>query len=84
MFLIMPGEEYNASPDLTPLDFFPVVEKRSLQRKSKPRADLIVRIMNNAALIKEQENDLRRATRGVIERSRKCIEVGGGIYENQL
>lgn len=40
--------------------------------------------MNNTALIKECQDNLRKATCGVVKRIRKCNEVGGGIYENQL
>jgi hypothetical protein len=37
-------------------------EKRSLQRKSKHKDELVARIMNSAALIKqERPDDLRRA-----------------------
>ena len=45
-------------------------EKRSLQRKSKD--DLVARIMNSAALIKqERQDDLRRATRTIAKRAEK-------------
>jgi len=60
-------------------------EKRSLQRKSKHKDELVARIMNNGALIKqERQDDLRRATRTVAKRVEKCIEVGGGIFEHLL
>ncbi|KAJ4430124.1 hypothetical protein ANN_22334 [Periplaneta americana] len=74
------------SPDLTPLDFclWGWLKGEVYKEKVNTRANLIVQIMNNAALIKECQDDLRRATRGVVKRSRKCIEVGGGIYENQF
>jgi hypothetical protein len=53
-------------------------EKRSLERKSKHKR----RIMNSAALIKqERQDDLRRTTRTVAKRVEKCIEVDGGIFE---
>jgi hypothetical protein len=56
-------------------------EKRSLQRKS----ELVARIMNSAALIKqERQDDLRRATRTVARRVEKCTEVDGGIFEPLL
>jgi len=49
------------------------------------RHELIARIMNSAALIKqERQDDLRRATRTVASRVEKCIEVDGGIFENLL
>jgi len=60
-------------------------EKRSLQRKVNTRDELVARIMNSAALIKqERQDDLRRATRTVAERVEKCIEVDGGIFEHLL
>ena len=45
------------------------------------REELVARIMNSAALIKqERQDDLRRATRTVAKRVEKCIEVDGGIF----
>jgi deferrochelatase/peroxidase EfeB len=38
-----------------------------------------------AALIKqERQDDLRRATRTMVKRVEKCIEVDGGIFEHLL
>ena len=49
------------------------------------RDELVARIMNSAALIKqERQDDLRRATRTVAKRVEKCIEVDGGIFEHLL
>ena len=46
------------------------------------RDELVARIMNSAALTKqERQDDLRRATRTVAKRVEKCIEVDGGIFE---
>jgi len=60
-------------------------EKRSLQRKSKQRDESVARIMNIAALIKQEcQDDLRRATRTVAKRVEKCIEVDGGIFVEHL
>jgi len=56
-------------------------EKQSLQRKINIRDELVARIMNSAALIKqERQDDLRRATRTNAKRVEKCIEVDGGIF----
>jgi hypothetical protein len=41
-------------------------------------------IMDAIALIKERQDELRRATRHVLTRVAKCIDVDGGIYENVL
>ena len=49
------------------------------------RDELVARIMNSAALIKqERQDDLRRATRTVAKRVEKCIELDGGIFEHLL
>ena len=55
------------------------------KEKVNTRDDLIARIMNSAALIKqERQDDLRRATRTVAKRAEKCTEVDGGIFEHLL
>jgi hypothetical protein len=49
------------------------------------RDELVARIMNSAALIKqERQDDLRRATRTVVKRVEKCVEIDGGIFEHLL
>jgi len=49
------------------------------------RDELVARIMNSAALIKQElHDDLRRATRNIVKRVEKCIEVDGGICEHLL
>jgi len=53
------------------------------KQKVNTRDELVARIMDSAALIKqEREDDLRRATRTVAKRVEKCIEVDGGIFEH--
>jgi len=60
-------------------------EKRSLRRKVNTRDELVARIMNSAALIKQEHRDNRkRATRTVAKRAEKCIEVDGGTFEHVL
>ena len=55
------------------------------QEKVNTRDELVARIMNSAALIKqERQDDLRRATRTVAKRVEKSIEVNGGIFEHLL
>ena len=47
------------------------------------RDELVARVMNSAAVIKpEREDDLRRATRTIVKRVVKCIEVDGGIFNS--
>jgi hypothetical protein len=49
------------------------------------RDELVARIMNSAAVIKQERlENLRRATRTVAKRVEKCIEVDGGIFEHLL
>ena len=55
------------------------------KEKVNTRDELVARIMNSAALIKqERQDDLRRATRTIAKRVEKCIEVDGGIFEHLL
>jgi len=55
------------------------------KEKENTRDELVARIMNSAALIKqERQDDLRRVTRTVASRVEKCIEVDGGIFEHLL
>jgi len=55
------------------------------KEKVNTRDDLVARIMNSAAVIKQaHQDDLRRATRTVAKRVEKCIEVDGGIFEHLL
>ena len=51
------------------------------KEKVNPTDELVARIMNRAALIKqESQDDLRRAIRTIANRVEKCIEVDGGIF----
>jgi hypothetical protein len=53
--------------------------------KVNARDELIFRIMNSAALIKqERQDDLRSATCTIVKRVEKCTEVDGGILEHLL
>jgi len=53
------------------------------KEKVNTRDELVTRIMNSAAIIKqERQDDLRTATRTVGKRDEKCIEVDGGIFEH--
>jgi len=55
------------------------------KEKVNTKDELVARIMNSAALIKQgRQDDLRRATRTVVKRAEKCIEVDGGIFEQLL
>ena len=70
---------------LTPLDFWlwGWMKSEVYTEKVNTRDELVARIMNSAALIKqERQDDLRRATR--TKRVEKCIEVDGGIFEHFL
>jgi len=55
------------------------------KEKVNTRDELVARIMNSAALIKqERQDDLRRATRTIAKRVEKCMEFNGGIFEHLL
>jgi hypothetical protein len=55
------------------------------KEKVNTRDNLVARIMNSAGLMKqERQDDLRGATRTVVKRIVKCIEVDGGIFEHLL
>ena len=55
------------------------------KEKVNTRDELVARIMNSAAVIKQElQDDLRRATRTIAKRVKKCIEVDGGIFEQLL
>jgi len=55
------------------------------KEKLDTRDELVARIMNSAALLKqEHQDDLRKATRNIVKRVEKCIEVDGGIFEHLL
>jgi len=60
-------------------------ENEVYKEKINTRDKLVARIMNSAALVKqERQDDLSRATRAVAKRVEKCIEVDGGIFEHLL
>jgi len=59
------------------------MKSKVYKEKVNTREELVARIMNSAALIKQERQDvLRRATRTVAKRVEKCIEVNGGIFEH--
>ena len=74
------------SPDLTPLDFclWGWLKGEVYCTKVDICADLVARINNTCVRIKDRRHELRRATHSTLQRVHKCIEVGGGIFENLL
>ena len=55
------------------------------KEKVNTRDELVARIMNSAAIIKqERQNYLRRATHTIAKRVEKCIEIDYGIFEHLL
>jgi len=67
-------------PDLTPLDFslWRWMKSEFYKEKVNTKDELVARIMNTAALIKQEcQDDLRRATHIIAKRVEKCIEVIG-------
>jgi len=59
--------------------------KSEVCKEVNTRDELVARIMNSAALMKEErQDDLTRAKRTIAKRAEKCTEVDGGIFENLL
>jgi hypothetical protein len=54
------------------------------KEKVNTRYELVAHIMNSAALIKQEHQDIRGATRTIAKRVEKCIEVDGRIFEHLL
>jgi hypothetical protein len=53
------------------------------KEKVNTRDELVARIMNSAVVQKQERQDnLRKATRTVVKRVEKYIEVDGGIFEH--
>ena len=48
------------------------------------RAEVVARINDACVRINDRRHELRRATFSTLQRIHKCIEVGGGIFENLL
>ena len=61
------------------------MKSKVYKEKVNTRDKLVARIMNRAALIKqERQDDLRTATRTIAKRVENCTEVDGGIFEHLL
>jgi len=61
------------------------MKSKVYKEKVNTRDEMVARIMNCAAFIKqERQDDHRRATRTVAKRVEICIEVDGGIFERLL
>jgi len=53
------------------------------KEKLNTRDELVPRVMNSAALLKqERQYALRRLTRTIFKRVEKFVEVDGGIFEH--
>jgi hypothetical protein len=61
------------------------MKSKVYKEKVNTRDELVARIKNSAALLKqERQYNLRRATRTVFKRFGKCVEVDGGNFEHLL
>jgi hypothetical protein len=84
---IFNGCEDTADVGLTPLDFclWGWMKSEVYKEKVNKIDELVARIINSAALIKqERQDDCRRATRTIAKRVENCIEVDGEIFEHLL
>jgi hypothetical protein len=59
-------------------------EERSLQIKVDTRDELLARILDVAAGIKNREDQLRQTTRDLRTEVAECTEVDGGIFDHIL
>jgi hypothetical protein len=74
------------SLDLTPLDFclWDWMKSEVYRREVDAWDEMLDRIMDAIARIKERQDELRRATRHALTRVAKCIDVDGAVFENLL
>jgi hypothetical protein len=64
--------------------FVGLEKERSLRRKVDKREEMLARILTAAVCLKKSEDQLRRATRDLLTRIGKLMEVGIGIFEHSL
>ena len=74
------------SPDLTPLDFYLWGHMKSLVFTVSPinEEDLVNKIIDAATAIKNDHCVIHNAMQAILERSRLCIDVGGGHFEQLM
>jgi hypothetical protein len=61
------------------------MRSEACKEKVNTREDLVSRIINSAALMKQGcQDDLRKTTRTIAKRVENYIEVDGGIFEHLL
>ena len=61
------------------------MKSKVYKEKVNTRDELVARIMNSAAFIKQEcQDDLRRSIPTIAKRVEKCIEVDDGIFEHLL
>jgi hypothetical protein len=60
------------------------MKSEAYRRKVDTWGEMLDHIMDVLACIKERQDELRRATRHVLTRVAKSIDVDGGIFENVL
>jgi hypothetical protein len=74
------------SPDVIPLDVYlwSQVKSKVYRRKLDTRVELLDHIMEVFGRIKERQDALRRATRHVLSRVARYIDVDSGIFESIL
>ena len=61
-----------------------MVEGEVCRNKVDTCADLVAPINNACVRKKDRRHELRHLTRSNLQRVHKCIQVGGGIFENLL
>jgi hypothetical protein len=60
------------------------MERKVYRRKVDTRDELLDHITDVIARIQERQGAVRRATRHVLTRAAKCVDVDDGIFKNAL
>lgn len=74
------------SPDMTPLDYFlwGTMKQRIYSTPINTEADLVERIVNCAAELKNSPEIIKKATRHILVRAQLCLQQRGSHFEHLL
>lgn len=74
------------SPDLNPLDFYfwGTIKDKVYATPVQTREELIIRIQQACIEMRNDRNQIFRATSALVRRCRKCVEVEGSHFEHLL
>ena len=82
----IPEVELSEYPELTPLDFWlcGCMKREGYKRRTDAQDELLTRILDAAARIKESYDQLGRKPLKLRTRIAKCLKVEGRIFESLL